>query len=474
MSTTSDSPVLAVVGHPNKGKSSIVATLAHDESVRIAPQPGTTTHTRAYPMRVDGELLYTLADTPGFQRARRALAWLESRNVSADGRAQAVADFVRVHSDQGGFDDECELLRPIVEGAGILYVVDGSKPYGSEYEAEMEILRWCGRPSMALVNPIGSEEHVEAWRRALGQFFSVVRVFDAMAADFSRQVALLRAFGELDERWAAAFNRAVAVLQSDRQRRHDLAAECIADMLASMLLLRVVKDVRPSDDADAATRELERKHRHKLADIETRARGQVERIYDHTGLEREEDAAADPLGDDLFDRRTWTAFGLTPGQLALTGAIGGAVVGVGVDAALGGASLMMGTALGAAFGAASAWFGGERLAQVTSSKSGGVGGVRITVGPVKNVNFPYVALGRALHHQRLVALRTHAQREPLRIDSQQAGEWAKSVHEDLRRELERCFARLRNGEDSAIDPLIALSKKLTPAVDRAPVDADER
>ena len=30
-------PVFVVVGHPNKGKSSIVATLAQDDSVEIAP-----------------------------------------------------------------------------------------------------------------------------------------------------------------------------------------------------------------------------------------------------------------------------------------------------------------------------------------------------------------------------------------------------------------------------------------------------
>ena len=67
-------PRLAVVGHPNKGKSSLVATLAEDDSVGIGPTPGTTLRTREYPMTVDGRLLYTLIDTPGFQRARRVLA----------------------------------------------------------------------------------------------------------------------------------------------------------------------------------------------------------------------------------------------------------------------------------------------------------------------------------------------------------------------------------------------------------------
>ena len=40
------------------------------------------------------------------------------------------------------FSAEVELLRPIVNGAGIIYVVDGAVAYGPDYEAEMEILRW--------------------------------------------------------------------------------------------------------------------------------------------------------------------------------------------------------------------------------------------------------------------------------------------------------------------------------------------
>jgi small GTP-binding protein len=80
-------PRFAIVGHPNKGKSSIVATLAEDDSVAIAPDPGTTTQARTYPMRRDGQTLYELSDTPGFQRARDVLAWLTAHDRGAGARA---------------------------------------------------------------------------------------------------------------------------------------------------------------------------------------------------------------------------------------------------------------------------------------------------------------------------------------------------------------------------------------------------
>ena len=169
-------PKFAVVGHPNKGKSSIVSTLAEDAKVAISRTPGTTTVARSFPLKIDGQLIYELIDTPGFQRPAQVLAWLESHSESATDRAALVKEFVETHRDDLKFHDECELLTPLIEGAGILYVVDGSKPYGAEYETEMQILRWTGQPRMALINLIGDDDHTEQWRRALDQYFSLVRL----------------------------------------------------------------------------------------------------------------------------------------------------------------------------------------------------------------------------------------------------------------------------------------------------------
>ena len=215
--TTTPAPRFAVVGHPNKGKSSIVATLAADDRVVVSPVPGTTTVARRFPMTVDGRTLYELVDTPGFQRARRALDWLKAHAETAEERPAAVRAFVAAPEHAEAFPDEVALLGPLVDAShptGLLYVVDGSVPYGPEYEAEMEILRWTGRPSLALINPIGSADHVEAWRAALGQYFSVVRTFNAVTAEFSKRLELLRAFGQLDE-------RAAPRLGGERQPRAD-------------------------------------------------------------------------------------------------------------------------------------------------------------------------------------------------------------------------------------------------------------
>jgi len=443
----SETPSFAVVGHPNKGKSSIVSTLAQDDSVRVGEMPGTTTRCREFPLRVDGETLYTLIDTPGFQRARAAWDWMQARASTADRHPEVVRQFLADPDSPGRFPDECELLRPVMDGAGILYVVDGSVPYGPEYEAEMEILRWTGRPRLALINPIGTADHVAAWRNALGQYFSVVRVFDAVTADFEKRVELLRAFGQLQDDWRAPLARAVDSLLADRRRRRHAAARAVAGCLASMLTLQVDRTLGPGRDPDALEPELVREYQQRLEESERRARQQVEAIYDHHTLERREPALEALRPDDLFSAESWRVFGLTRLQLLGLGAVGGAAAGGALDVALGGASFLAGALIGGGIGAASSLYAAGRLVDVKVLQVP-MGRRKLVAGPSRNRNLPFVVLGRARLHHALVAGRAHAQRGSLDL-AVGVRDLLEPLGDGDRRALEKQFGRLRGGRDVA-------------------------
>jgi hypothetical protein len=436
--------VFAVVGHPNKGKSSVVSTLAQDDSVGIAAQAGTTVVCRAYPMKIDGELIYTLVDTPGFQRARGAWEWLEEQHVSAAEHRVAVERFVAAHRDTGAFPDECELLVPVLEGAGILYVVDGSLPYGPEYEAEMEILRWTGQPSLALINRIGSDDHVEQWRSALRQYFQVVRVFDAVRAPFEARLDLLRAFGQLEQDWSESLSRAVEALESERARQQGRAARAIGEMLADILSESATRHLSTGDDPEQYHDALEREFMEKLRRRERRGRKTVEGIYDQHGVERSE-ADVELLDSDLFSIDDWYFWGLNRRQLVAAGVTSGALVGGAVDVSVGGASFFLGSLVGAAIGGATAAFGGSRLTQVRVLALP-LGGLRLECGPAQHENFPYVVLGRALHHRRTLAGRTHADRTTLTLSGDPV--FSQQIDADSRKTLDLLFRRLRAGAPS--------------------------
>src|SRR5690606_1200042 len=60
-------PMFAIVGHPNEGKSSIVATLSQDDSIAISPVPGETTRVQRFDLKAGKETVIEFVDTPGFQ-----------------------------------------------------------------------------------------------------------------------------------------------------------------------------------------------------------------------------------------------------------------------------------------------------------------------------------------------------------------------------------------------------------------------
>jgi len=433
-------PAFAVVGHPNKGKSSIVSTLASDDSVAISPEPGTTTRCRRFPMTVDGEELYALVDTPGFQRARRALDWMRRHETTADRHPEVVRQFVEAHRGEGVFAEECELLRPIVEGAGILYVVDGSVPFGEEYEPEMEILRWTGQPSMALINPIGPADWIGPWKAALGQYFKVVRVFDAVMAEFEKRIELLRAFGELREEWREPLERAARGLRHHRERQRRLAARAIAAGLAGMLELRVEEKLTSQGGQGALRPEIEARFQDRLRSLEQRSRDEVEALYSHRRIERRESALT-LLDEDLFAEKTWLVFGLGRSELIASGALGGAATGAVVDAHLGGMLLLVGTLVGAGVGAALGWWTADRLVKVRVLDVP-LGGKKLVAGPTRNRSFPHVVFNRARYHHFLVARRNHALRGELAL-VEHPDQVLPPLARGRRSELERWFERLR-------------------------------
>jgi hypothetical protein len=464
-------PTFAIVGHPNKGKSSLVATLARDASVRIGPEPGTTVHAREYPMRAGGLVLYTLVDTPGFQRARAALDWLQRHDTGAASRAGVVERFVREHEHEERFRNECELLRPVVAGAGLIYVVDGAAPYGPEYDAEMEILRWTGQPSLAVINPIGEPRFVEPWRRALEQFFRVVRVIDVMKAPFEQQLDLLRAFGQLRETWRRPLEDAVTALVEHRDRQRADAARVIAEMMAEALTHQEVKDLGPTEDPTAHSAALEANYRRRLRAIEERSRRDVEAIYGFDELDRQE-VDMKVLETDLLSRESWLIFGLKKRDLVVVSATGGAIAGGVVDSALLGASFLAGSIVGGVIGGALGYFSSEKLADLKLLHQP-MGGVRLRYGPSRNVQFSFVLLNRALLHHAVVADRTHAQRGALRVrDSEPGPAEASQLVVGSTRELARLFAQLRRSEPGTQARAVALVS-LTEAIAKLIGQQDE-
>ncbi|TAM11799.1 MAG: DUF3482 domain-containing protein [Nevskiaceae bacterium] len=445
-------PRFAVVGHPNKGKSSIVATLTQNAAIAIAMEPGTTRDSRSYTLRVDDTPIYELIDTPGFQRPRQALAWLEAHSTSASDRPGTVRAFITQHRDDARFHDECELLAPVVGGAGILYVVDGSVPYSSENEAEMEILRWTGQPRLALINAIDTTaDYSDTWQTALGQYFSIVRRFDAVRAPFAEHLGLLRSFAELMPAWREPLESAIHHLEEQRRYRWQRTQQLIATALADMLTHRERVALHDDSARSAVSAQLQARWRDWQRHREQRLRTDVEQLYRHAGLQRKEPLLNWELDregeDDLFSEHTRHLWGVNRRYLASAGFGAGALGGAGLDAITVGHSLGAGALIGGVLGAAGSVYYANRLDRIALGPFS-PGGRDLHFGPVHDPQFGYVVLGRALEHAWHVANRNHATRGALAVVDAGTG-WLQQLGVTQRARLQRTLSRPpRDGTDT--------------------------
>lgn len=442
-----DAPVFAVVGHPNKGKSSVVATLSQNDAIAIALEPGTTRKRQNYPLSVDGQVLYTLVDTPGFQRPRRVLEWLEAHSVSVSDRAETVQAFITQFRDDPRFADECELLGPLTEGAGVIYVVDGSIPYSPQHEAEMTILRWTGRPSLALINSIGRDDYSDTWERALGQFFQVVRRFDAVRAPFAQHLSLLKTFGQLEPAWEEPLDRATRYLSEQRHQRRREAASLIASTLEAMMSFReqrtlTVQQVMEISDQALAEQLREQWYKNQRKK-EEHLRIAIERLYQHNRIQRQEAELVWHSEHDLFSERSRAAWGVNRRYLATAGFGAGAVGGLGLDAATLGHSLGAGALIGGIVGAAGSYFYGDRLSLPVLRTGILKDGLKTaSFGPVQDSQFGYVVLGRAINHWWHISHRNHAGRELLDL-APANDHWLEFLDRSSRGAIHQVFDRCR-------------------------------
>ena len=418
-------PQFCVVGHPNQGKSSIVSTLVENDAVRVGVESGTTREAERFEFVLNGKVLLALTDTPGFQRARQVLAWLQQVAVAPAERPARVRAFLAEPSHQQQFPDEVALLSPIMAGSGILFVTDASSPVSATDEAEMEILRWTGQPRMALINPIAPSNHSQSWQLTLNQSFQWVRVFNPMTATLPARQALFQAMAELTSDWTAALtelNR--QLLHREQQRLQQVSIE-LADYWCAQLSFRQPLSLLPP----SLLKQPEVWLQQQLDQAESQLFEQLAQSWGHGQSELARQLDWPIERDRLMNTETWYLWGLQQKELLLVSGGAGMATGAVLDLGLGGSSMMLGALSGGVLGSAAGWLAskqlpGKKLGWLPLSQE------RHYIGPVQHPNFPLVLMARALTFVQLLWLRPHAERSRLALTTQ-ASDWDKKAQVQL-------------------------------------------
>lgn len=454
-------PVFAIIGHPNEGKSSVLSTLAEDDSVRVSPVPGETVACQTFPVRIDGREVIRFIDTPGFQNPRATLEWMHRYEGPPE---RLVAAFRRAHIDDPGFHDDCELLGPVEAGAGVIFVVDGSRPLRQVDLAEMEVLRLTGAARMAVINSKEEDTaYLRDWQNEFRKHFNSVRLFNSNRATYAQRIELLDSLKSIDQNLEPVLRRVVEAFQADWGQRNSRSASILVDFFREILVYR--KSVPCKQGAEEQQRLRMQEHfQDYVAQEEHKAHTAIRRLFKHNIFNLELPPQS-ILAEDVFSERTWEFLGLSRGQLIVAGAVGGAALGLGLDAATLGHSLGIASVIGGIIGAGATALKGEDFFSGARLLGMQVGGEQLQVGPVSNVQLLFILIDRALLFYAHVINWAHGRRDYKAAGWQAVrqggkGGYATSWSAEERRICEHFFVSVRGGREDVEERCAALHQLL--------------
>ncbi|TBU75995.1 GTPase/DUF3482 domain-containing protein [Phytopseudomonas daroniae] len=405
---------LAVVGHTNVGKTSLLRTLTRDVGFgEVSHRPSTTRHVEGARLSVDGEALLELYDTPGLEDAIALLDYLDQLDRPGerlDGPAR-LARFMEGSEARQRFEQEAKVLRQLQASDAGLYVIDAREPVLAKYRDELNVLAMCGRPLLPVLNFVASANHREDdWREALARLglHALVR-FDSVAPPLDGERRLYESLALMHEKSRPQLQRLIDDHEAQRVTRHRSAKRLIAELLVDCAACRRIV-AGDAEREKTAIGELRKEVRQR----EQRCVEALLRLYAF----RREDARADDLplldgrwGDDLFNPETIKQLGIRLGG----GAAAGAAAGAGVDLLVGGLTLGTAALAGALLGG-----GAQTLRNYGSRLKGKLQGQRELT--VDDAVLRLLAL-RQQHLLQALDNRGHAAVEAVRLDALQDSQW---------------------------------------------------
>ncbi len=354
--TTGEPLKLAVVGHTNTGKTSILRTLLRDMYFgEVKNEAATTRHVEQALLSDSqtGAALVALYDTPGLEDASGLMDWLEDNTASRrDGierlqqfLASSVANSIEAAQENTYLEDysqEAKVIRQLLASDMAIYVIDAREPVLGKYKDELAILSWAAIPVMPVFNFTDSADarinaNVTAWQTMLARRnLHISTQFDSVAFEFDDEITLWRNLATMVTP-PYILERLIERRMEDWAQLYEQALIIIADFLINMAAC--VREIQEEDDPlpvltemQEAVRQSERMMQSDLLNLY--------KFYDNT-------AVATPLKlseyqQDPFDPELLKSYGLR----TTSGAAAGALLGLGIDAAALGTTLGLGAALG--------------------------------------------------------------------------------------------------------------------------------
>jgi len=331
---------IVFLGEVNDGKTTIVSCLVEDENAVISEVPGTTKVAHGHQLfNQRGETVLRAWDTPGFEETDDLHAWFAARKDVTE--YNLAKRFVVEHRNDPRWTPDLELLKPIAEGALVVFVAASNRKPQVTDRKQLEIVRAIGADRIALINQKpGDRDYTEEWNSILKREIGLVRTFSPLTAGIRERLELLTKLADCSTTHRERIERARQELEQDWENRiEDLARSMVHTVLQAVRLKTL--SIQSQEDAE---QQLTR----KLHGVESNFRDHAKQLFNHARLNFESEF----FEADVTSTSFWKVYGLgmTKWNAGLYGAAAGGAAGAMFDLSVGGASLGLSTLVGSATG----------------------------------------------------------------------------------------------------------------------------
>ena len=237
-------PIIAVVGHTNTGKTSLLQTLSRQRDFgEVSPSGGTTERIERSSINDGQSLVATVLDTPGLEDSIGLRDALDAEPVDRreDGRSK-LDRLMRSPEAAQRFAPEVEALRAAIEADVLLYTIDARDEPRPRHLDELAVLAMTARPLIPVLNFVARPEaDVAGWREACArQGLHATVAFDAVVFDDTGERRLLESVRTLLPDFATSIDAWISLRARERVEAIRLAAEDAGDLLVDATAAVVV------------------------------------------------------------------------------------------------------------------------------------------------------------------------------------------------------------------------------------------
>lgn len=423
---------LLLVSQSDSIKAKFAAYITLNDQIDVSQGFQLRSQSTRYPLESLAPSLPTFIDMPALSQTPEVIECLGQERISTLPQGAKISQFMSRFQDGREFPAEIATMMQANEASAILYFIATDRPFRQHVLQDLSLLMMLTKPLIVILatdRQVNTETeqgpYTAVWSTALSDLGLPQVSINLSDGRFLARCHFISSLCNTSPPLKALLSPLIDSYRELRQIQITAVAEILAQFIMDACQ-HSVRESYPKDGVpdslkarteDEAMLRLTQKLEADLSTMEARAWGEIAKVLKLHSFKPQIDQIAAILKESpnsLFCQTTWETFGLSQTQLLIGSTIMGAMTGGAIDASVGGASFMIGTAVGGIFGALTS--AAYALGNDKGFKLGLTKGY-FTLGPVGHPNFPWILLERGLMVIADLSKRSHACRIAIKLGS---------------------------------------------------------